>query len=338
MLRAFAISLICACLLATPALGQTAEPPSTLAPYVHDGAFAPGDYGWMRGRFDDAPPAEKSRYAEIRSWLQHCQSEQQALVSAQLVAMGIEHPQLLPGPYQDKLCGEVSSLSFGTYRWSDWAAFHRDLEAATPVAEAFLWAISMAGAIVRPQEDDLAQKLRVLPLGEQMLRFGMGWGEGQGADAPALSPGVKAIVLARISMALYDKDRANTEYLKKLVRQQGWPRLSSVGKTAAYAAWLIAQHADEDPAFQIEAIRLMEPLLASGEVSRSDLAYLYDRTMLKMAGKQRYGTQMICQDGQRAPRTLEDAANLDRWRKEAGLQPMPDYLAQMDKVYGPCPW
>ena len=34
-------------------------PPAALAPYVKDGRFDPGDYGWMRGSFADATPAQK---------------------------------------------------------------------------------------------------------------------------------------------------------------------------------------------------------------------------------------------------------------------------------------
>ncbi len=43
----------------------------------------------------------------------------------------------------------------------------------------------------------------------------------------------------------------------------------------------------------------MEPLILSGEVSKGDYAYLYDRVMLKISGKQRYGTQAMCLDGKR---------------------------------------
>jgi len=32
------------------------EPPAPLAPYVKDGRLDPGDYGWIKGRFDDATP------------------------------------------------------------------------------------------------------------------------------------------------------------------------------------------------------------------------------------------------------------------------------------------
>lgn len=60
-----------AVLLLSPQAGP--EPvPAVLAPYVRDGAFDPGDYAWMRGRFDDASPADKAAFAAIGGWLERC--------------------------------------------------------------------------------------------------------------------------------------------------------------------------------------------------------------------------------------------------------------------------
>src|SRR3546814_4825245 len=81
--------------------------------------------------------------------------------------------------------------------------------------------------------------------------------------------------------------------------EKGWPTISAVGEKASHAAWLLAQHADDDPALQVRALRLMEPLAKAGEASKSNYAYLYDLVMLKLAGKQRYATQFGgCETGQ----------------------------------------
>lgn len=45
-------------------------------------------------------------------------------------------------------------------------------------------------------------------------------------------------------------DRRNTRKLAVLVRRYGWPAPALVGKSAARAAWLLAQHADLDPLLQ----------------------------------------------------------------------------------------
>jgi hypothetical protein len=121
------------------------------------------------------------------------------------------------------------------------------------------------------------------------------------------------------------------------VAQHGWPTKSAYGEPPAFQAWLLAQHADHDPLLQLEVLRLMEPLAERGEVSKSNHAFLHDRIMLKLTGEQRYGTQVHCVDGKRRPRPLEDEAALDGLRAGAGLEPEADYLAAMDRLFGPCP-
>lgn len=120
-------------------------------------------------------------------------------------------------------------------------------------------------------------------------------------------------------------------------RNGGWPKISTVGEEASRSAWLLVQHADADPPFQLRALRLMEPLVASGEVSKSDYAYLYDRVMLKIAGKQRYGTQATCRGGNRVPQPLESESSVDSRRAEVGLPPISEYLALMQNQFGNCP-
>ena len=65
-------------------------------------------------------------------------------------------------------------------------------------------------------------------------------------------------------------DTENTDRLRRILSQRGWPGKSLVGEQGAHDAWLIAQHADQDPAFQREALDLLtERLLAvrQGRVS-----------------------------------------------------------------------
>lgn len=70
----------------------------------------------------------------------------------------------------------------------------------------------------------------------------------------------------------------------------------------------------------------MEPLVAEGEVSKGNFAYLYDRIMLKLNGEQRYATQMSCRDGAYVPQPLEEAGRVDELRAEMELDPLSEYL------------
>ncbi|HEX8622261.1 MAG TPA: DUF6624 domain-containing protein [Allosphingosinicella sp.] len=140
-----------------------------------------------------------------------------------------------------------------------------------------------------------------------------------------------------ISAAIAAAHHANTEYLKDIVATQGWPDRKEVGDYAAHMAWLTAQHGDLDPVFQLRVLRLMEAKLATGGVQASDFAYLYDRVMLKIAGRQRYGTGAKCRSGAYAPEPLEDARKLDALRASAGLEPIAAYLATMSANSPKCP-
>ncbi|UXB25617.1 hypothetical protein K7567_07625 [Stenotrophomonas maltophilia] len=97
-------------------------------------------------------------------------------------------------------------------------------------------------------------------------------------------------------------DAVHTARLKAIVAAHGWPTVAQVGQDGADAAWLLAQHADKDPAFQRSVAEAMETLVATGQVKASNYAYLWDRTH----DPQRYGTQGRCVDkGRWEPRAVE---------------------------------
>jgi hypothetical protein len=62
-------------------------------------------------------------------------------------------------------------------------------------------------------------------------------------------------------------DADNLAWLKDVVTEVGWPGRSMVGEDGAHAAWLLAQHADQDPAFQRGCLELLTQAVASGEAS-----------------------------------------------------------------------
>lgn len=310
-------------------------PPAVLGPYIRQGSFDPGDYGWMRGRFADASPAEKAASAEIGKWVTACNQSGEAEARAKLAAMGIADAKLERGPISDPLCAAVAHAPSGLQA-KTFAEFQQAAAAAKPVADTYLMALAQAERIGGPRGPSLADALLARPLGEQMLRSAVGWGDGDMKDAPKLMPDTRAIVVARLGAALGRRDHENKEWLKGIVAKQGWPKISEVGERASVQAWLLVQHADADPVFQLKALRLMEPLVASGEVTKQNYAYLYDRVMLKLTGKQRYATQATCRGGKRMPHPLEDEEVVDRLRAEIGLNPLPAYMADINKMVGEC--
>ncbi len=127
-------------------------------------------------------------------------------------------------------------------------------------------------------------------------------------------------------------DSANSAALAAIMARHGWPTPSMVGRDAASAAFLIAQHSD---GLQEEALRLMRALPRS-EVSGQDLALLQDRVLTGQGKAQRYGTQLtVSADGQSlAFSPIEDVEHVDERRAEVGLFPLSVYRCILEGAYG----
>jgi hypothetical protein len=122
-------------------------------------------------------------------------------------------------------------------------------------------------------------------------------------------------------------DAERTDRLKELIGEYGWPTRRMVGEDGASAAWLIAQHADQDPAFQREALALMCTAALAGEADVTELGYLVDRVAVNAGEPQVYGTQVgDCVDGRALPQPIADEAHVDERRAHVGMEPLEEYL------------
>lgn len=320
------VAMLCALVLCA---ADYPPPPAALQPYIADGQLDPGDYGWMKGRFDDATPQEREAFRAISLWTSQCRESALADVRDRLLALGHAAPRVdsvILGPLVCQQAMFQPQLpDYGSY-----AAFQRELAVARPAADAFLTAIAMASEISASRQADFARQLVTRRIADQAVRSAMLLGDQPGA--PHLTPAGTAIFRSRINAAAAAYDHANTEWLKAYVAEHGWPKVSEVGEEAAGTAWLLVQHADADPLFQLHVLDLMEPLAAQGEVSKQNYAYLYDRVMLKLSGKQRYASQMTCADGKYQPLPLEDEAAVERLRAEMGMDTLAEYTARMQQT------
>jgi hypothetical protein len=130
-------------------------------------------------------------------------------------------------------------------------------------------------------------------------------------------------------------DADNVAWLKDVVAEVGWPGRSLVGEDGAGAAWLLAQHADRDPAFQRRCLDLMSEATERGEASLTSLAYLTDRVLLAEGQPQEYGTQMTGGKEGWVPRRLRDPEHVDERRAAVSLGPVAEYIAEIERAYGP---
>lgn len=147
-----------------------------------------------------------------------------------------------------------------------------------------------------------------------------------------LSPAALDLYDATINRETCLVDEANLVWLKETVRRRGWFKISVDGEQADSAAWNMVQHADDDVAFQQEMLAVLEKELAAKETSSTNYAYLWDRVAVNRGMPQRYATQGRCAGpGDWRPNQLEDAASVERWRTEFGIDwPMKEYIAKMN--------
>lgn len=170
-------------------------------------------------------------------------------------------------------------------------------------------------------------------VGEQVLRLSFA-DEGGGPVTREVAAAARPMLEALLWTEIDRRDEANTEWLRTEIGRTGWPTRKTVGGAGAEAAWLLVQHPDHDPAFQARMLAMMAPLAQRGEVSRANYAFLYDRVMMKITGRQRYATQYRCRAGRWEPMALEDPARADAFRKEAGLGTVAENSARMERTYG----
>lgn len=117
------------------------------------------------------------------------------------------------------------------------------------------------------------------------------------------------------------RDLANQAELKRMAPQGGWFTPKDYGRRASEAAFLIVQHATNDPDLMKSTLAKLKPLAERGEVDGGEFALMYDRVALEFEhAPQRYGSQVACKEGVWTPVDLDDAIHVDERRKAIGLK------------------
>lgn len=138
---------------------------------------------------------------------------------------------------------------------------------------------------------------------------------------------------AAVAATLDEVDRDNTAWLKAYLGEHGWPGYDLVGKSGSQGFFLLAQHADQDPAFQQQVLVMLQDAVARQQASGIHLAYLTDRVRLAQGKPQLYGTQFHTVDGKPQPQTIEDAEHVEARRAALGMESLAEYTANIEDMY-----
>lgn len=134
----------------------------------------------------------------------------------------------------------------------------------------------------------------------------------------AAGPGI-----TKENLIVYAIDQIHNTRLKRLIEEFGYPTAETVGTDGIKDYWLLIQHQDSDPSFQLR-------ILDTCDFEPKEKAYLTDRVLVNAGKLQRYGTQMYrSESGELVLRPIEDEESVAERRKEIGLESLDVYTQKM---------
>jgi hypothetical protein len=205
------------------------------------------------------------------------------------------------------------------------------------IPAAIIALLATGGLSVQPARADSPESSEPAPFVDEELRCEILHMKEVDQDArmAVIKAGMDLTALEKISQEI---DLPNTERMKQIIAENGWPTKSLVGADGAFAAWLIVQHATHDVKFMERCLVLMQEAADKGEASRKDLALLIDRVRVRQGKPQLYGTQFKGgPDGSWVPDSIEDEAHLEERRRAMGLFTMAQEVEQIRQTYRRAP-
>lgn len=133
----------------------------------------------------------------------------------------------------------------------------------------------------------------------------------------------------------FDINNDNLEEVENIIKTYGWPKKSDVSVEASSSIFLVLQHCNN-----IELMKRYLPqlkkLIDINEADGGQYALMVDRINLKEGKNQIYGSQYTYDTINKKfyIDSVEDIKNLNRRRKEVGLQPIEEYLKSLNTMYG----
>ncbi|MCD9026732.1 hypothetical protein LDO26_00695 [Luteimonas sp. BDR2-5] len=286
---------------------------------------------WIAPRFS-ANATERTKWQALLDWTAEVAQAQTNTLRESFEAKGVDASALPEHCYSDERCFLIRAADDVASRFESWTEFKAAASAAQPYVQSVRQAVEVVSDIHAPRDDAtasaaLAKELLRRFTNDQLMRNITAELPG-GMEGTPQEQAYELYAFALEMDGLRD-DARNIAYASDLIRQRGgWPAPPDVSEDSQEHLWALVQHGDQRPDLQHEALLAMEARFAGQDPRPQQYGYLYDRIMLKLTGKQRYGTQVRCVDGERQPQPLDETAPIDELRAKVGLRSMEAYLAR----------
>lgn len=146
--------------------------------------------------------------------------------------------------------------------------------------------------------------------------------------------GMDQNALRAFSEELKIVDTANQLRLDEIVKQHGWPEKKDVGAKAAYAAFIVVQHAPSE--YMKRYAPMVYEAMERDDLPKPEFARFDDRLRMRYGQPQRYGTQVNTDEkGISTFWQIEDEANVDKRRAEFGYEPLAEHAKRYKVSYVP---
>ncbi|MCE3278422.1 MAG: hypothetical protein K0S44_613 [Bacteroidetes bacterium] len=126
--------------------------------------------------------------------------------------------------------------------------------------------------------------------------------------------------------AMKSADSLNLIKVEYILSKYGWLGVNEIGSQCNTTLFMVIQHSDQP--HQEKYLPIMRLAVKNGKAQAHHLALLEDRILLQQGKKQIYGSQLSwnLKTNQYYLAPLEDPDNVDKRRKEAGLEILSDYI------------
>lgn len=127
-----------------------------------------------------------------------------------------------------------------------------------------------------------------------------------------------------------EQDSTNIIEVVKIIEEKGWLGTDLIGEKGNKTLWLVIQHAPLQ--IQEKYLPLLEKSVIEGKSDGSHLALLIDRVLMKKGEPQLYGSQVTVdkETEKKIPYKIKEPQYVNKRRREIGLGPIEEYLANWD--------